>query len=59
MPRPRVILPPSISGSHYHCISRAVDRNFFFEVHERDVFRKIMRQVEAFSGVRVLTWMGV
>ncbi|MFT4548746.1 MAG: putative transposase [Pseudoalteromonas tetraodonis] len=27
-----------------------------FEEHERDVFRKILRQVEAFSGVRVLTW---
>jgi putative transposase len=25
-------------------------------VHERDVFRKVLRQVEGFSGVRVLTW---
>jgi putative transposase len=33
-----------------------VDRNFVFHEHERDVFRKLMRQVEAFSGVRVLTW---
>ena len=33
-----------------------MDRNFVFGVHERDVFGKIMRQVEAFSGVRVLTW---
>ena len=33
-----------------------MDRNFVFEEHERDVFRKILRQVEAFSGVRVLTW---
>jgi REP element-mobilizing transposase RayT len=33
-----------------------VDRRFVFEAHEREVFRKIMRQVEAFSGVRVLTW---
>ena len=24
--------------------------------HERDVFRKVLRQVEAFSGVRVITW---
>ena len=56
MPRPRVILPPGRFGSNYHCISRVVDRNFVFRVHERDVFRRIMRQVEAFSGVRVLTW---
>ena len=56
MPRPRVIIPAVSLGSHYHCISRVVDRNFVFQVHERDVFRQIMRQVEAFSGVRVLTW---
>ena len=56
MPRPRTILPALRTSSHYHCISRVVDRRFVFEVHERDVFRKIMRQVEGFSGVRVLTW---
>jgi hypothetical protein len=33
-----------------------VDRNFVFGVHERDVFRKSLRQVEGFSGVRVVTW---
>ena len=33
-----------------------MNRNFVFGAHERDVFRKVMRQVEAFTGVRVLTW---
>ncbi len=56
MPRPRFIVPSSESQMHYHCVSRVVDRNFVFGVHERDVFRKILRQVEAFCGVRVLTW---
>ncbi len=56
MPVPRVILSSPIHPSHYHCISRVVNREFVFGVHERDVFRKILRQVEAFSGVRVLTW---
>jgi putative transposase len=56
MPLPRILLTPNRLGVHYHCVSRVVDRNFVFDVHERDVFRKIMRQVEAFSGVRVLTW---
>ena len=56
MPRPRTIIPALRTSSHYHCVSRVVDRRFVFQVHERDVFRKIMRQVEAFSGVRVLTW---
>ena len=50
----------SAAGSNglgfYHCLSRVVDRNFVFEVHEREVFRKILRQVEAFSGLRVVTW---
>ena len=56
MPRSRIIIPAVTSSSYYHCVSRVVDRNFYFQEHERDVFRKIMRQVEAFSGVRVLTW---
>ncbi|MFT4547715.1 MAG: putative transposase [Verrucomicrobiales bacterium] len=56
MPRCRTILPAVQSSSYYHCLSRVVDRNFVFQAHERDVFRKILRQVEAFSGVRVLTW---
>ncbi|MFT5854910.1 MAG: putative transposase [Verrucomicrobiales bacterium] len=56
MSRRRIILPDFRSSSYYHCLSRVVDRRFVFEAHERDVFRKIMRQVEAFSGVRVLTW---
>jgi hypothetical protein len=42
--------------AHYHCVSRVVDRRFVFGERERDVFRTIMRQVEALSGVRVLTW---
>ena len=56
MPAPRLILPTTKYASHYHCISRVVDRNFVFGAHERDVFRKILRQVEAFSGVKVVTW---
>jgi putative transposase len=57
MPRARKhALSPSKYGAHYHCVSRVVDRNFVFDVHERDVFRKILRQVEAFTDVRVITW---
>ena len=56
MPNPRRFVRPVSASSYFHCISRVVDRNFVFHEHERDVFRKVMRQVEAFSGVRVLTW---
>ena len=56
MPIPRLFIRPTSQAIHYHCISRVVDRRFVFGAHERDVFRKLMHQVEAFSGVRVLTW---
>ena len=56
MPRRHVLPAAGKFSSHYHCISRVAHREFFFQTRERDVFRKIMRQVEAFSGVRVLTW---
>jgi putative transposase len=56
MPNPRFLVHNNKFSVHYHCVSRVVDRNFVFGVHERDVFRKILRQVEAFSGVRVVTW---
>jgi putative transposase len=56
MPSPRKVFHSESNSFHYHCVSRVVDRNFVFGVRERDVFRKIMRQVEGFCGVRVLTW---
>ena len=40
----------------YHCVSRVVDRRFVFGERERDVFRRVLRQVEEFCGVRVVTW---
>ena len=56
MPRPRRYLISDSPVAHYHCVSRVVDRRFVFGERERDVFRMILRQVEAFSGVKVLTW---
>ncbi|MFT4548407.1 MAG: putative transposase [Verrucomicrobiales bacterium] len=56
MPQPRRFLRPVRLPVYFHCISRVVDKNFVFHAHERDVFRKVMRQVEAFSGVKVITW---
>jgi putative transposase len=56
MPSPRNIFRSESRSYFYHCVSRVVDRNFVFGVHERDVFRKVLRQVEGFSGVKVLTW---
>ena len=50
------LLSPFSGTAHYHCVSRVVDRNFVFGSHEREVFRRILRQVERFTGSRVITW---
>ena len=42
--------------AYYHVISRVVDRRFAFNDDEKERFRKIMRAVEAFTGVEVLTY---
>lgn len=40
----------------YHVVSRIVDRNFRLDDGEKEIFRRVMRKAEAFSGVRVLTY---
>ena len=43
-------------NAYYHIVSRVVDRRFVFDHEEREWFRKVMRDAEAFSGVQVLTY---
>ena len=40
----------------YHCVSRVVDRKFIFGDDEREEFVSIMRNYEAFCGVRILSY---
>jgi REP element-mobilizing transposase RayT len=40
----------------YHVVSRIVDRAFKLDDGEKEIFRRMMRKSEAFSGVRVLTY---
>ena len=50
---------PRILGegrSFYHCMSRVVDRRFVFEDEQKEFFRRTMRKLEAFLGVRVVTY---
>ena len=47
--------------SFYHCVSRVVDRRFIFRTAghgspEAESYVLLMRRLEAFSGVRVLTY---
>jgi putative transposase len=43
-------------GQFFHCVSRVVNRDFVFLDKEREKFAEILRAMETFSGVRVLTW---
>jgi len=42
--------------SYYHCLSRVVDRQFIFGDEEREHFVILMRRLEAFLGLRVVTY---
>jgi REP element-mobilizing transposase RayT len=45
-----------LGRSYYHVVSRVVDRRRVFEARDKEVFRKILRNQEAFTGVRVVTY---
>ena len=42
--------------SFYHCVSRVVGRKIVFKDRDKAVFRKMMRSLEAFLGVKVVTY---
>lgn len=43
-------------SNFYHVMSRVVDRRYIFGEEEKEFFRLTMRKLEAFTGVRVLTY---
>ncbi|MCP5536989.1 MAG: transposase [Akkermansiaceae bacterium] len=57
MYQPRFLSPSAeVSASVYHCVSRVIDRRFVLGRDEKDVFVRMMREYEAFCGVRVLSY---
>jgi putative transposase len=52
----RIVIPPGQGPAYYHCVSRVVDRRVIFHAAEKEVFRSILRKLERFSGVRVVTY---
>ena len=54
MRKPRVL--GSRETNHYHVMSRVVSGDFIFGDEEKEFFRRSMRRLEAFSGVRILTY---
>ena len=44
-------------AAYYHIMSRVVDRRMVFDDGEKERFRKTLRAVAEFAGVRILTWI--
>ena len=42
--------------SYYHCLSRVVDRRHVFHDEEKEHFVALMRKLEAFHGMRIVTY---
>ena len=53
MRTPRARLP---GPCHFHCLARCVNREFLLHDEEKEHFTALMRRVETFSGVSVLTF---
>lgn len=43
-------------GDFYHCISRIIERRFVLQETEKERFHSLMRDCEAFAGVRIVTF---
>jgi len=56
MRQARMKVPEDRENGYYHCVSRVVDRQWKFQEAEKDKFVTILREYEAFCGVRVLTY---
>jgi putative transposase len=44
-------------GGYYHCITRCIERRFILQDEEKEYLRKLMRRLEEFSGIQVLTYV--
>ncbi len=42
--------------SYYHCLSRVVDRRYVLHDEEKEHFVSLMRKLEAFHGMRIVTY---
>ena len=45
-----------VAGAYYHATSRCAFQTFAFEAASKDMFVKIMRRAEAFSGVKIANY---
>ncbi len=52
----RILIGSGEGRGYYHCVSRVVDRRIIFHASEKEVFRSILRKLERFLGVKVVTY---
>lgn len=52
----RTLLLDSGRGQYFHVVSRVVDRRFIFGDPEKEIFFRMLRRHEGFSGVQVLSY---
>jgi putative transposase len=48
--------PPEAEVAYYHCMSRAVNREWLFKAEDHEKFLEVFRSQAAFSGIRILTF---
>ena len=53
MRMPRIVAE---GWSYYHCVNRVIERRFLLNDDEKERFRLLLRRVEIFTGVKVLTY---
>ncbi len=54
--RIRIVRRDSIDGSVYHCVSRTVNKEFWWDEPAKEVLRRQIRKVAAFCGVDILAY---
>ena len=52
----RYLAPPEAAVAYYHCMSRAVNREWLFQPEDHEKFLEVFRSQAAFSGIRILTY---
>jgi putative transposase len=56
MRKPRRFITEGEGTRHYHVVSRIVNRDFVMGYEEKEFFRRSMRKLEVFCGVRIITY---
>ena len=48
--------PPEAEAANFHCMSRALNREWLFKSEDHEEFLEVYRCQAAFAGIRILTF---